>query len=79
VKLKTRGTNPMSDSIFNYDVTLQELSYLGIIITKEEYLRLTSTLKKYYDLHTLFILRKDNKKATEILARASICLNLNPS
>jgi hypothetical protein len=69
----------MSDSVFNYGITLQELSYLGIILTKEEYLRSTSTLKKFYDLHTLFILRKDDQKAKEILTEASVCLNLNHS
>ena len=52
----------MSDSVFNYGVTLQELNYLGIILTKEEYLRSTSTLKKFYDLHTLFVLRKDKEQ-----------------
>ncbi len=69
----------MSDSVFNYGITLQELNYLGIILTKEEYLRSTSTLKKFYDLHTLFVLRKDDRKAREILNEASICLNLNHS
>ena len=69
----------MSDSIFNYDVSIQELNYLGIILTKEEYLRSTSTLKKFYDLHTLFVLRNDNQKAKEILNEASVCLNLNHS
>ena len=69
----------MSDSIFNYDVSIQELNYLGIILTKEEYLRSTSTLKKFYDLHTLFVLRNDDQKAKEILNEASVCLNLNHS
>lgn len=69
----------MSDSVFNYGVTLQELNYLGIILTKEEYLRSTSTLRKFYDLHTLFVLRKDDQRAKEILHVASICLNLNHS
>ena len=73
------GINPMSDSVFNYGVTLQELNYLGIILTKEEYLRSTSTLKKFYDLHTLFVLRKDEQRAKDILHVASICLNLNHS
>ena len=70
---------PMCDSVFNYGVTLQELNYLGIILTKKEYLRSTSTLKKFYDLHTLFVLRKEEQKAKEILNEASICLNLNHS
>ncbi len=69
----------MSDSVYNYDVTLQELIYLGIILTKEEYLRSTSTLKKFYDLHTLFVLRKDEQKAKEVLNEASVCLNLDHS
>ncbi|MFW9930552.1 MAG: hypothetical protein ACFFD1_14275 [Candidatus Thorarchaeota archaeon] len=69
----------MSDSVFNYEVTLQELSYLGIILTKEEYLRSTSPLKKFYDLHTLFVLRKDDQRAKEILQVASVSLNLNHS
>ncbi len=69
----------MIDSVFNYEVTLQELNYLGIILTKEEYLRSTSTLKKFYDLYTLFVLRKDDQKAKQILTEASLCLNLNHS
>ncbi|MFZ0456664.1 MAG: hypothetical protein WCE54_19780 [Ignavibacteriaceae bacterium] len=69
----------MSDSVFNYGVSLQELNYLGIILTKEEYLRSTSTLKKFYDLHTLFVMRKDDQKAKEILNVASVSLNLNHS
>lgn len=69
----------MSDSVFDYGVTLQELNYLGIILTKKEYLGSTSSLKKFYDLHTLFILRKDEQKAKEVLYEASICLNLNHS
>lgn len=66
----------MNESIFNYNVTLQELDCLGIILSEEEYLFSTSTLKKFYDLHTLFILRRDEEKAKAILNEASLSLKL---
>ena len=69
----------MQDSVFNYNITLQELDYLGIILSEEEYLYSTSRLKKFYDLHTLFILRKDDEKAKEILNEASVSLRLSHS
>ena len=66
----------MNDSVFNYNITTQELNYLGIILPEEEYLFSTSTLKKFYDLHVLFILRKDEEKANAILDQASLSLKL---
>ena len=69
----------MNDSVFNHNISPSELDYLGIILSEEEYLYSTSTLKKFYDLHALFVLRKDNEKANAILTEASLTLNLNYS
>jgi len=71
---KLGKTNSMNESVFNYNVTMQELDYLGIIISEEEYLFSTSTLKKFYDLHVLFVLHKDEEKAKAILNEASLSL-----
>ena len=66
----------MNDTVFSHNVTMQELNYLGIILSEEEYLFSTSTLKKFYDLHVLFVLRKDEEKAKAVLNEASLSLKL---
>jgi len=69
----------MNESIFNYNVTSNELRKLAIPLTEKEYLNSTSKIRKFYDLHSLFILRGDEEKAREILVEASSSLRLTNS
>lgn len=64
----------MEESIFEHNVTLDELNYLQINLNKEEYLRSSSLTKKYYHLFMLFKLRNNNLKAEEVLNKLSLKL-----
>jgi hypothetical protein len=66
----------MNDSVFDYDISPNELSELGILLNKEEYNTSTSRIKRFYDLHRLFKLRGNEDKASEILTEASVILKL---
>lgn len=64
----------MEESIFEHNVTLEELNYLQINLAKEEYKRCSSITKKYYHLFMLFKLRNNNSKAEEVLNKLSLKL-----
>jgi hypothetical protein len=66
----------MNESVFDYNITQVELESLEIILNQEDYLKTTSTLKKFYDLHSLFTLRGEKSKAENILFKVSHTLKL---
>ena len=57
----------MKETIFDYNITMDELKFLSIPYkTKEDYLANTDTKKQKQDLFILFTLRGDWNKASAI-------------
>jgi hypothetical protein len=58
----------MDITIFDYNVTLDEIRYLFVNYTdRDEYIQNTIYKRKLHDLYVLFKMREDNVRAGDIM------------
>jgi hypothetical protein len=58
----------MNITIFDYDVTLDEIKHLFVNYTKkDEYIQNTKNKRKLQDLYVLFIMREDKVRAVDVM------------
>jgi hypothetical protein len=62
----------MDITIFDYDVTLDEMKHLFVnFIDRDEYIKNTAYKKRLQDLYVLFKMREDKVRAGEIMNELS--------